>query len=80
MTGAVLYHLNRSLVRLRDRLQTDTSDALVMTIIVLAKTFLTCGEYKAAGIHIKALKRVVVLRGGYDKLGWDGFVGLKAQQ
>jgi hypothetical protein len=52
MTGGVLYHLNQSLVRLRDRLQTDTSDALVMTIIVLAETFLTCGEYKAAGIHI----------------------------
>jgi hypothetical protein len=85
LTGPVLYHSNRSIARLRRRLQSEsygdsTDNVVLMTIVVLTRTFHTCGEHEAASIHVQALKRIITLRGGYSNLGWDGVVAMKAKQ
>jgi hypothetical protein len=85
LIGPVLYHSNRSIARLRKRLQSEsygdsTDNVVLTTIIVLTRTFLTCGEHEAVSIHVQALKRIITLRGGYSNLGWDGAVAMKAKQ
>ena len=80
-----LYHSKRSLKQLRQRLQSDvetdsTSDAVVMTIISLATmTFLIRGSYDTVSVYLEALQRIVAVRGGYEKLGWNGTLALKVK-
>jgi hypothetical protein len=82
ITTPVLYHLNRSVTRLRERMNSENNncEVVIMTIVVLGKLCLTCGQYETAGVHVNALRRIVALRGGYSSLDWNGYVGLKARQ
>jgi len=85
MSTPSLYHSNRSVMRLRQRLQSvdtdeQTSDAVVMTILLLIAFYVTCGDFEPWSLHMKALRRVTVVRGGLDKLGWDGFLATKVAQ
>lgn len=83
MTAPILRYSNRSVMRLRERLESDqdnNNEVVIMTIITLAATYLTCGEYETVGIHVKALRRIIALQGGHRKLGWGGFLELKAKQ
>lgn len=84
-TTPSLYHSKRSLKQLRQRLQSDveadsTSDAVVMTIIGLATmTFLIRGSYDTVSVYLQALQSIVEVRGGYEKLGWNGTLALKVR-
>ena len=85
MSTPSLYHSNRSVMRLRQRLQsvdTDerTSDAVVMTILFLIAFYVTCGDFEPWSLHMKALRRITAVRGGLDKLGWEGFLATKVAQ
>jgi hypothetical protein len=61
MTTPVLYHSSKSVTQLPERMNSDNNncDGVIMTIVVLAKLFLTCGQYETAGVHVNALRRIV---------------------
>lgn len=81
MTPEMLHHSNRSLGRLRERLQGgETGEAVIMTIVTLAAIHLTCGEYAAMDAHVRALRNLVALAGGYANIGWDGLLELRIKQ
>jgi hypothetical protein len=85
MTFASLRHSNRSVEQLRQRLEAShiedrTSDAVIMTIVLLVAFHVTCGDLEPWSLHMKALRRIGAVRGGYDKLGWDGFIYTKVSQ
>lgn len=85
MTPAILRISTRSAARLRARLQAEMEGGgdggnIIMTIVFLAATFMACGEFSTVGVHAKALRNVVALLGGYGKLGWNGFLEMKARQ
>lgn len=84
-TSPSLYHSKGPLKQLRQRLESgidsdSTSDAVVMTIVGLATmTFLIRGSLDTVNIYLQALQRIVAVRGGYDKLGWNGTLALKVR-
>jgi hypothetical protein len=85
MTTQSLFHSNRSVIQLRQRLQAShiedqTSDAVVMTILLLIAFHVTCGDLEPLLLHMKALRRITAVRGGSDKLGWEGFIHTKVSQ
>lgn len=83
MVPQILYHSNRSVRHLRERLQSDSegsSPAVLMTIITLATTYIWCGEHDSVDAHVRALQHIVALRGGYSNLGWGGLIESRAKQ
>jgi hypothetical protein len=45
--------------------ENNNCEVVITTIVVLAKLYLTCGQYETAGVHVNALRRIVALRGDY---------------
>ena len=85
LTASTLYHSNRSVSLLRQRLQNSSqedglSDAVIMTIVVLIAIHRTCANYAPLSIHSQALRRIVGLRGGRHKLVWGGFLETQVEQ
>jgi hypothetical protein len=86
-TAASMYHSTRALRQLGQRLDSNvpkenTSDAVIMTLISLTlMAFHRSEEYDVnVGLYLHALQSIVALRGGYEVLGWNGFLALKAKQ
>lgn len=85
LTPSILYYSNRSVSRLRQRLQKSNqedglSDGVIMTIVLLIAIHQTCVDYGPLAIRLKALRCIVSLRGGRHKLGWGGFLGTQVEQ
>ena len=85
MTTSILYHSNRSLARLRQRLQSSSpdahlSDAVIMTIVLLIALHHTCADFEPLSIHLQALHRLIDLTVGQHKLEWNRFVEREVNQ
>lgn len=79
MTASILKHSNRSLMRLRQRLQSSTSDAylndaVIQTIVLLIALHHTCADFEPLSFHLQALHELINLSVGKRKLEWNGFV------
>jgi hypothetical protein len=85
MTASILYHSNRSLARLRQRLQSSSldahlSDAVIMTIVLLIALHHTCADFEPLSIHLQALHQLIDLSVGQHKLEWNGFIEREVKQ
>jgi hypothetical protein len=85
LTASTLHYSNKSVARLRQRLQNSDpedglSDAVIMTIVLLIAIHRTCVDYEPLVIHLQALRRIVGIRGGRHKLGWGGFLETQVEQ
>ena len=76
LTKNTVYHANNVLVQLQDRISSNrgTEDAVLFTIISLAAFSFIADDFRSFATHAKALQHIVFLRGGYDNLGWDGYM------
>jgi hypothetical protein len=85
MTASILYHSNRSLMRLRQRLQSSSSDAylsdaVIMTIVLLIALHHTCADFEPLSFHLQALHQLINLSVGKHKLERNGFVEHEVNQ
>ncbi|KAK5203822.1 hypothetical protein LTS13_008568 [Exophiala xenobiotica] len=79
MTPSILNHSNRSLMRLRQRLQSPSldvclSDAVIQTIVLLIALHHTCADFEPVSFHLQALHQLINLSVGKRKLEWNEFV------
>ena len=85
MTTSILYHSNRSLIQLRRRLQSPSTDAylsgaVIMTIVLLIALHHTCADFQPLSVHLQALHQLIDMSVGQHKLEWNGFVEREAKQ
>ncbi|KIW86439.1 hypothetical protein Z517_01836 [Fonsecaea pedrosoi CBS 271.37] len=81
LSRAVIYHLNNTVVQLRDALRdpaTCTSDIVLATIFPMASVYRMLNDHAAFEAHVQGVRRIVELRGGLDSLGWSGFLKISA--
>lgn len=70
------FHLSKTLRLLQERLNApgdprSIADATIMVVSVLALTAELHGDVDAAGAHMQGLQRMILLRGGLDKLRFE---------
>jgi hypothetical protein len=81
MPRAVMHHFNNAIAHLRTRLSSSeaTSDIVILTILQQAGIQHMFGNHKPFGIHVQAVQKIVMLRGGLEHLGWDGYIASRVQ-
>lgn len=84
LSPEALYHTSNCVAMLRDRLHSDgeksISDMVLCTIVVLGAIAVTTYDFKSLESHVTGMRRIIVLRGGHDRLGWDGYVATRCRQ
>lgn len=85
MTASILFHSNRSIMYLRHRLEDPRleerfGDAVVATIANHALIQILCGDFESMGLHLQALRNIIAVRGGADKLGWGDYLKSRVGQ
>jgi hypothetical protein len=53
---------------------------VVCCIVVLGAIAAITRDYKSLENHVNGMQKIIALRGGYDKLGWDGYVAARSRQ
>lgn len=79
MTSSILYHSNRSLAQLRQRLRSSSSDdrlsgAVFQTVLLLAVLHYTCADFKPLSVHLQALHQLINLSDGQHTVEWNRFI------
>lgn len=72
---------NKALNALQERLaskDTASTDSTIAAVTCMATIASQGGDGHIALPHLQGLKTLVDLRGGLDKLGGEGYIGLKA--
>ncbi|KAL3457333.1 hypothetical protein BJX64DRAFT_269043 [Aspergillus heterothallicus] len=76
-----LYHHTQTIIALNTRLAIASAidDATIAAVLLLVISGSLEKDHTAAEVHQKGLLRMVAMRGGFDKLGFDGFLAQMIQ-